>query len=144
MGGRWAPDTDHLLLSVNQLMDICCKSAGRGAVMLLNSTPDTTCLIPVSHANVYKAFGYEIKRRFDHPVKTASGNGYELTISFNEPALIDHVVIREEIAFGQRIHAYVMEGYTGTEWVELTEGSSIGTMKIDPFPEKNLRKSDSG
>jgi len=125
-------------------MDIYCKSAVQGAVMLLNSTPDTTCLIPVSHANVYKALGDEIKRRFDHPVKTASGNGYELTISFNEPALINHVVIREEIAFGRRIHAYVMEGYTGTEWIKHTEGSSIGTMKIDPFPEKNFRKSDCG
>jgi len=93
-GGRLAPDTDHLLLSVDQLMDIYCKSAVQGAVMLLNSTPDTTGLISVSHANVYKALGDEIKRRFDHPVKTASGKGYELTISFDEPILINHVVIR--------------------------------------------------
>ncbi|MGB9746604.1 MAG: hypothetical protein ACPLXM_06720, partial [Bacteroidales bacterium] len=139
-GCRLTPDTNHLLLNVDQLMDIYYKSAGRGAVMLLNSTPDTTGLIPVSHANVYKAFGDEIKRRFDHPIKTASGNGYELTISFDEPTLINHAVIREEIAFGQRIRAYVMEGYTGTEWIKITEGSSIGTMRIDPFPEKKLQK----
>jgi len=36
----WAPDTDHLLMNTSQLMDIYYKSVGRGAVLLLNSSPD--------------------------------------------------------------------------------------------------------
>ncbi len=34
----WAPNTDHLLLSVEQLMNLYYKSVGRGSVLLLNST----------------------------------------------------------------------------------------------------------
>ena len=136
----WAPNTDHLLLNVDQLMDIYYKSAGRGAVMLLNSTPDTTGLIPASHAKIYKAFGEEIRRRFEKPIKTISGEGYEFIMAFNKPVSINHAIIREDIAKGQRIRAYVLEGYANNAWIKLCEGSSVGTMKIDPFPEKRLEK----
>jgi alpha-L-fucosidase len=46
----WAPQTDHLILTTEQLMDMYYKSVGRGSVLLLNSTPDTTGVIPAAHS----------------------------------------------------------------------------------------------
>lgn len=47
--------------------------------------------------------------------------------------MIDHVVVMEEIAYGERISQYVLEAFVGGEWLELTRGSAIGHKKIDAF-----------
>lgn len=69
----WAPNTDSLLLDLPQLMDIYYESVGRGGVLLLNSTPDTTGLIPESHVEVYRKFGEEIEKRFSTPLPADAG-----------------------------------------------------------------------
>lgn len=129
----WAPNTDHMILPVDQLMEVYYRTVGRGAVMLLNSTPDTTGLIPESHVKIYKAFGDEIERRFGKPVASTSGMGNELEIGFETPTIINHAVTREEIAYGQRIRSYTVEGLTARGWKTLCIGTSVGTRRIDRF-----------
>lgn len=130
----WAPDTDHLLMTKEQLMNLYYHSVGRGAVLLLNSTPDTTGLIPDSHVAMYRMFGEEIARRFGCPVKRMNGKGKELVMKFKRPVAINHSVLREDIAEGQRVRSYVLEGKVGKDWKVLYKGSSVGTRKIDYFP----------
>ncbi|HBE43142.1 MAG TPA: hypothetical protein DDW27_18450 [Bacteroidales bacterium] len=137
----WAPGTDHLILTTDQLMDIYYKSVGRGAVLLLNSTPDTTGLIPQSHILAYKAFGEEIKRRFDNPLKKTSGKGRSLDMKFSQPVKINHVILQEELAKGQRILAFIIEGLDSNDnWILLYEGTSVGSMKICYFDQVPLRR----
>jgi len=137
----WAPGTDHLLLTTGQLMDIYYKSVGRGAVLLLNSTPDTTGLIPESHILAYKAFGEEIKRRFDNPLKMARGKGRSLEIKFLQPETISHVILQEELAKGQRVLAFMIEGMDiDGKWNKLYDGTSIGNKKICYFDNVTLKK----
>jgi alpha-L-fucosidase len=78
----WAPGTDSLILTTDQLMDIYYKSVGRGAVLLLNSTPDTSGLIPEAHVAAYKAFGKEIQRRFGSPLKSTTSKGNIIDMDF--------------------------------------------------------------
>ena len=106
----WAPRTDNLILTTDQLMDIYYKSVGRGAVLLLNSTPDTTGLIPESHKVRYKEFGNEIRRRFDNPVMRKSGERNLLEIRFPKPTEINHVILQEDLSKGQRVLAFSIEG----------------------------------
>lgn len=136
----WAPNTDNLLLNTGQLMDIYYKSVGRGAVLLLNSTPDTTGLIPASHVAAYKKFGEEMKDRFLVPLKRTSGKGEILEMHFKEPTEINHVILQEELDKGQRVRAFVVEGYAHDKWTNLCEGSSVGNKKIDQFPAQKIKK----
>lgn len=136
----WAPNTDHLLIDVGKFMNVYYKSVGRGAVLLLNSTPDTTGLIPASHVAMYKKFGEEIKKRFSVPVKQTVGEGESLEIHFKKPVAINHVVLQEELSKGQRVLAYIVEGYSQGKWVKLYEGSSVGNKKIDYFTTIELEK----
>ncbi|MBK6282490.1 MAG: alpha-L-fucosidase [Draconibacterium sp.] len=130
----WAPNTDSLLLSTEQLMDIYYKSAGRGAVLLLNSTPDTTGLIPESHVAAYKAFGNEIKRRFDSPIMKTGGKGNSLELTLSNPTEINHVILQEEIAMGQRVLGFSIEIMDGSkQWKEVFNGTSIGSKRICYF-----------
>ena len=129
----WAPNTDHLLMDVGQFMTTYYKSVGRGGVLLLNSTPDTTGLIPESHVARYKLFGEEIKKRFSTPVKQTSGEGESLEILFKKPVALNHVVLQEDLSKGQRVLSYIIEGYVQNKWIKLYEGSSVGNKKIDHF-----------
>ena len=136
----WAPDTDHLLMNTSQLMDIYYKSVGRGAVLLLNSSPDTSGLIPKSHVEVYQKFGDELTRRFSEPLVTGSGNGDTLELSFSDLTDVNHLVLQENLREGQKIRKYAIEGWRDEEWFEIHVGSSIGSKKIDYFPTENLQK----
>ncbi|MDD2953932.1 MAG: alpha-L-fucosidase [Parabacteroides sp.] len=136
----WAPGTDSLIMTKQQLMDIYYKSVGRGSVLLLNSTPDTTGLIPASHVTVYKAFGKEIERRFAKPLKSMAANGRDLQISFRQPTFVNHLVLQEDLKMGQRVLSYIAEGsLDGKTWTTLIEGTSVGQKKIDRFPSHRVK-----
>lgn len=130
----WSATNEQNRKSLNELMDIYYKSAGRGGVLLLNSTPNTDGLIPDGDMKLYEAFGREIDRRFSHPiaqVKDQRGNTVELALS--GPQLINHVVIMEDFREGERIREYVVEGCCDGQWRELKQGTSVGRKKIDLF-----------
>jgi alpha-L-fucosidase len=137
----WAKGTDNMISPLEQLMKIYYQSVGRGSVLLLNSSPDTTGLIPLLHVEAYREFGNEIKRRFDKPISRTSGQGNELEISFPEPISINHVVLEENVSRGQRVVEYSIEGMDAKgNWSTICTGSSIGSKKIDKFNTLILKK----
>ncbi len=136
----WAPNTDHLLPDIDRLMEIYYKSVGRGAVLLLNSTPDTTGLIPDTHLIVYQKFGEEIRKRFAVPLAKTGGRGKSLEICFEKTENLNHIILQEDLARGQRVLEYSVEGFSQGKWTELSRGSSVGNKKIDYFAAKPVDK----
>ena len=137
----WSKANENKRRNVDDLMEIYYKSAGRGALLLLNATPDTAGVIPEGDVKQYAAFGKEIERRFGQPLKMVNDKkGKEVTISFDEPTVINHVVIMEDYREGERIRAYDVEGYAGDEWKRLSSGSSVGRKKIDYFEDIAVTK----
>jgi alpha-L-fucosidase len=135
----WSPGNYKNLRSLNQLMEIYYTSVGRGGLLLLNAAPDTTGLIPTEDMKLYKQFGDEINRRFGKCIASTSGNGEMLEIKMNKSTKIDHVVIQEDIVFGERVREYVVEGKTGEKWIELASGISIGYKRIERFDADSVR-----
>jgi alpha-L-fucosidase len=127
----WTPGSDTLLLSLTDLINIYYKSVGRGSVMVLNASPDTTGLIPKSHIALYRALGKELARRFDKPVASVSGKGISLEIDLNKTKKINHVIISEDISKGQRVRNYILEGFSNGQYKIIKEGSSIGSKRIE-------------
>ncbi len=138
----WSPTNHANLRSVDELLEIYYKSVGRGAVLLLNAAPDTTGLIPEEDMLVYKAFGKALRERFSKPVVSAAGKGPLLEVQLKTFTPIDHIVLQEDIVFGERIRAYQVEGLTNKGWQILASGSSVGNKRIHTFamvPVKALR-----
>jgi alpha-L-fucosidase len=129
----WNTKNADTLKSVDALMDMYCKSVGRGAVLLLNNTPDTTGLIPEADAKRSAEFGAEIRRRFGKSLAETTGRGDIVEINFGRPTRIDHVVTMEDIRDGERVREYVIEGMIDGAWREITTGTAIGHKKIDLF-----------
>lgn len=131
----WAQENEKKRKSLDELTDIYYQSAGRGGVLLLNSTPNTNGLIPAGDLKLYEAFGKEIERRFGRPVAKLNGRrGSTSELSFTSPTMVNHVVIMEDYREGERIREYMVEGYGAGAWRELSRGSSVGRKKIDAFP----------
>ncbi len=135
----WEEGGEKYLKSVDTLMDIYYQSVGYGGILLLNSNPDTTGLIPQPDAKRAAEFGAEIRRRFGKPLAETSFSGVaaELDVA---GSTIDHVVLMEDISKGELIRSYRIEGLTETGWRELCRGNAVGHKKIDFFKEVHVNK----
>lgn len=130
----WSPKNEAKRRSVEELMEIYYKSVGHGGTLLLNSTPDTTGLIPAGDVKRYAEFGAEINRRFERPLaKVNNKAAKEAVLSLEKPTKINHLILKEDYRQGHRIRKYEVWGLTKNKWEKLTTGSSIGVTKIDYF-----------
>ncbi|KKI92064.1 alpha-L-fucosidase [Bacillus sp. SA1-12] len=129
----WHPNDEQSLLSLDELMDIYYHSVGHGTNLLLNVAPDNRGLIPEVDVQRVQEFGKEIKSRFANSIAETSGEGNEFLLSLSVESLIDHVILMEDISFGERVREYVLEAKQGDKWVKVVKGSAIGHKKIDQF-----------
>ena len=136
----WAAANEAKRKSLDELMYVYYQSAGQGAVMLLNSTPNTDGLIPDDDVRLYRGLGAEIARRFDRPIARARGGGSTIELDLGKPAMINHAVIMEDYWFGERIRAFAVEGWADGAWKSLAEGRHVGRKRIVWFDDAIVSK----
>jgi len=127
----WNTRNAGTLKPLTHLMDMYNRSVGRGAVLLLNNTPDTTGAIPEADARRSAEFGAEIKRRYAAPLAETRGAGEEVELDLGGPQTIDCLITMEDIARGERVREYVLEAMGADGWNQLCKGTAIGHKKID-------------
>ena len=128
----WNSTDGKNLLTLDQMMEIYYRSVGHGAHLLMNFPPDRTGRIPEADAARAKEFGDAIRNRFRLPIAEASGHGKKLTLQFGASRRVDHVVLQEEIAEGERVRGYRLEARVDGRWKVVGEGSAIGQKRIHP------------
>lgn len=129
----WHPDDEASLRSLEDVLDIYYRSVGHGATLLLNVSPDNRGLLPDADAARVIEFGDEIRRRFGQSIGRTHGEGTELLLHLDSARSVNHVILMEDIAQGERVREYVLEAYIQGQWEELVRGSAIGHKKIDRF-----------
>ena len=139
----WNPGQDHGADSLDKLVKMYYESVGRNCNLTIGEVVTSDGLVPASDIKRLAEFGKEIRRRFETPLAQTAGEGktVELKLPGNakQPARIDHVVIMEQIAHGERIRAYTVEGQTPTgQWQPLCTGQSVGHKRIEQFPPVDL------
>lgn len=144
----WQPNTDNRLTSVDRLITMYYTTIGGGVNFIVNLTPDPSGLIPEIEVKRVADFGAEVHRRFRTPVaRTASSNGRAepgmLELDLGRRANVVHVVLEEEIAFGQHVLQYAVDAKVGGQWKPVAQGKSIGRKRIHrlepPVPTERLR-----
>ena len=82
-----------------------------------------------------------IHRRFGRAVAETKGEGTEVELALPKPSRIDHVVIMEDIAHGERVRDYVVEGLAAAgAWQPLCKGTAIGHKRIERFDPREVAK----
>jgi alpha-L-fucosidase len=130
----WKPDQDHAAYSTDRLVKMYDESVGRNCNFIIGEVVASDGLVPASDIERLAEFGKEIRRRFGKPVAQTAGAGGTVELKLPKPKRVDHVVIMEQIARGERIRRYEVEGLVaGNRWQTLCEGQSVGHKRIQRF-----------
>ena len=130
----YSENDEHLLRSVEDLMGLYYYSVGRGGNLLLNIAPDRRGLLPDADCRRLAEFAAERERRFAAPLEcTVEKQGDIYAIQLNQPALVDHIVLEEELAGGQKIFGFRFS-LDYNVYMPLAEGKTVGHKQICRFP----------
>lgn len=131
----WEPGDEAHIYPVSHLMKMYEESVGRNTTLILGLTPDDRGLIPVQDSLRMAEFGKAVEARYGTPLKEVSGKGNTHRIKLDNPARISHLVIKEDIRYGERIRSYQIEGRVNGKWKLLCQGSCVGHKRIERLPE---------
>ena len=129
----WEPGDEENLEPLEDLMEMYYQSVGRNSTLIMGLTPDAEGLMPEPDVKRLKEWGDEIRRRFSITIASTSGSGKSITLKLSERQYINHVVMQEEIKFGESIRKYIVEARVSGKWQVVCEGESIGHKRIQNF-----------
>ena len=127
----WSTKNEKKVLTPDQLLAIYYRSVGRGAQLLLNIPANRDGLLPI-RLRVSRDFGLEIRTRFAKPLAETTGQGTQVTLKLGAPMRMTLVILQEDIAKGERVREFRIEGHVGGTWRTLGEGAAIGHKRIQP------------
>ncbi len=129
----WAPNQDHAVFSKDALVNMYYKSVGRNANLLIGEVVTPEGLVPDSDIARLKEFGDEIRARFSNPLARTFGSGQSLELDFGEARRVNHVILQEDIKYGERVRKYRLEGLVEGNWKPIASGESVGQKRIEQF-----------
>lgn len=132
-GWFWRAGEDDLLFEPEELLERYYTSVGSNSNLLIGMVIDDRGLVPDADVEQFAAFGQLIKDRFGKPIAKAGGEGTEIAFYFARPSVINHVVIMENIARGERIRAYTVEAEVNGVFQPVCTGISVGHKRIERF-----------
>lgn len=130
---------DDQVRSVANLVDIYFSSVGRNSVLLLNIPPDRRGLIHEIDAERIEAFGdYLAQNFYDNLIDGAAkyweapkGDCHEFKV--RDGAIINTLLLQEDISRGQRVESFKVEALTNGRWQHLASGTTIGYKRLLRF-----------
>ena len=142
-GHNWfyKPEQDRIVYTPDVLMRKYYTSVGRNANLVIGVVikPDGT--IPAADVKALTEFGKLLRERFRKPVAVVTdAEGDTIALNLPKPQEIDHVILQEQIAHGERVRDHVVEGMVGGEWVKLAEGKVIGHKWIYRFKPQTVSR----
>lgn len=117
----WFYHDDQQPHSLQRMAEIYLQSVGRNSVLLLNIPPDRRGLIADVDANRILELRKWIDANFTDNKLGKSGS------------TITAVVLEEDIARGQRVEKFDVEGLIDGQWNVITSGTTIGKKRILTF-----------
>ena len=136
----WEPDDVAHIFPLENLMDMYYKSVGRNSTLIIGLTPDAEGLLPEPDVQRLKEWGDEIQKRFSNPIARISGEGTKFEIKMNEALEINHIILQEDIAFGERVRNFRVEALVDGKWNSVCSGSVIGHKYIGQFDSVKTKK----
>jgi alpha-L-fucosidase len=158
-GWFYHANEDDKVKTPEQLFDLFLKSVGRGANLLLNVPPDRRGKIhpndSASLVGLKKLIDRNFRKTltngkgatvfFDKPdsiVISANKETVEVkdfqnnssNIVFDEPRVVNTIIIREDLKYGQRIRNFVVQVLDEDKKSRYVEGTTIGHQRILTFP----------
>lgn len=140
-GWFWHESENGKVKSLKHLADIYFQSVGYNSVLLLNIPPDRRGHIHEADVARLKEFAAYRQQAFaDNRVKKGhkmwdAASGDQRVYKLKPSSKINVVLLQEDIARGQRVESFRVEGRVGGQWQLLGEGTTVGYKRMLRFPE---------
>lgn len=140
-GWFWHESENGKVKSLKHLADIYFQSVGYNSVLLLNIPPDRRGHIHEADVARLKEFAAYRQQAFaDNRVKKGhkmwdAASGDQRVYKLKSSSKINVVLLQEDIARGQRVESFRVEGRVGGQWQLLGEGTTVGYKRMLRFPE---------
>lgn len=138
-GWFYHKEQDDQVKSLAHLVDIYFKSVGYNSVLLLNIPPDTNGLIHENDCRRLQDLKVYLDNTFDKNY-ISGGNGTwnpqsgdSKVLKVKKNALVNTLMLQEDITKGQRVEDFLVEGYIDGQWTMLAEGTTIGYKRLVRF-----------
>lgn len=143
-GWFYHAEEDGKVKSLKQLTDIYFQSVGYNSVLLLNVPPDRRGRLHENDVARLKEFAAYREKMFavDYVEggntlwKAASGESREYAL--RPGAKINVLLLQEDIAKGQRVESFKVEGLKNGIWKCLGEGTTVGYKRMLRFPDAEV------
>jgi len=133
-GWFWRAGEDAHRYSLEHLLQRYYLSVGRNSNLLLGMVIDNRGLVPEADTARFAEFGRAVRAAFATCLGRTSGAGNRVDLQLPAPAQVDHLVLMEDIARGERVRRYRVEGLTPSGPATLARGTCIGHKRIEPLP----------
>ena len=144
----WVYHENEQPKSLEQLLDIYYHSVGRNASLLLNFPVDKSGRIPSADSTVAVQWYQTLQQTFANNLL----NGLKPDVSekewiytFNEPTVVSHVVLEEDVLFGQHVERFSLSYYRNGKWLPVETDEELTTIgfkriiRINPATMEKLR-----
>jgi alpha-L-fucosidase len=135
----WEPGDEKSIQPLSNLMEMYYKSVGRNSTLIMGLTPDTRGLLPEPDVRRLKEWGKEIASIYSNKLGSVFGKGTEYLLEFEKNEKLTHIIIQEDIKYGERVRKFIVEGYNNN-WEILNEGTCIGHKRIIRIDNVNISK----
>lgn len=122
------PFDENPLKSVDHLMEIWLGSVGRGGNLILNVPPDYTGHIPAADSLRLVEFRAAREAAFGTCLAKVANKSSQAVLKTSAP--VNYIVLQEDIQYGQRISAFVVEAKSAEGWKEIASGTTVGHKRI--------------
>lgn len=132
--------------SLEQLLDIYYHSVGRNASLLLNFPVDKTGRIPAADSIRAIEWYQTLQNTFANDLLKGlkpNTTEKEWIYTFNEPTQISHVVLEEDVLYGQHVERFSISYYRNGKWLPIEteeEMTTIGFIRIIPIKPAIMEK----
>jgi alpha-L-fucosidase len=128
--------------SLADLTNVFYQSIGHGAGLLLNFPVQTDGTISAANRARGVELGQAIDSAVGHPLfSTADRTGSEVILDCGAATEIDHVIVQEDLRFGERVRAFTIDAWDGSQWrAMVTGGTAIGEKQIRKFTPTSYAK----
>ena len=137
--------------SLEELLDIYYNSVGHNTNLLLNFPVNKEGRIPSAdslravewHQTLEKTFAKNLLDGLKPTINNEGTNREEWIYTFNTPTVVSHVVLEEDVLFGQHVERFSLSYYRNGKWlpVETDENlTTIGFKRIVRFKPATMEK----
>lgn len=137
-GWFWHPAEDGRVRTVADLVALYDSSVGRNSKLLLNVPPTRDGLLHETDVARLAGMRQALASRFAQNLahgrratwRTVGPRGGELVVDLGREAPVGTVMLEEDIARGQLVSRWRLEGERGGQWLPVARGTTIGNKRI--------------